>query len=738
MKFSTPSHPDQRCQSKQGPLGLSACDGSKINDTKRHFTRHDRWINEIRQLLPGGNSSKLSRRNWQWFVCKKDRTLRVVRRYLPTLLIASSLFSLTATIKPGSARAEGSAQFGTNQPLIEYTSGTALYVDITNVGEVINTSICGLANSDDVQVQIFETIPNAVDPILVPTTSTSVFNQTLLNGNVSCTDPMTGTLATPLKYTTTKTGTYEIRLTNVTNASFNRFDVTVTPNISTPINPTTLQGRLYAYKWSFNTGSFNLASATDVNLFMKVPGGKTGENFVWQLDLNGFAGNVYSLVANRIGVNAPRSGLSTSTTGNTVSPEFPQYLSYPIVVGPRPTSLPLLSGFRFVDSAGVDNTISPGGTLGVQDSGTFSFTTDVNGVFIVVIDKNKDGIYGPGDVTLLKAAVPGLNSIIWNGKDNSGTVLPPGTYNAQVQVRIGEYHFIANDVETSGGGTNNGLTIYEARSQTILNSTNVFWDDQTLLSSLGGTTNLPIGALSSTPQGKHTWGDFSGSGIGDNTLIDTYAYGALSQATIPTIVATGDRAKLLIVKRITAIKDGVTGIVQSFNTFADDITSTTKTNDNHCNWPTATGTAGACTNTYTVGSINPGKVKPGDEIEYTIYYLNSGSYKATQARICDQLDGNLSFQTNFDATRVNTGIGLVQGNTAIQYLTNTGTDSDKGQLTTPALATSCNLGANAGTNLSSDVIVVDVGNVTSPLMGSTGAGTPITSYGYIRFKAKVK
>ncbi len=733
MKFSTPLKPDQRCQSKQGSSGLSACDGSKINATKRHFTRHDRWIDEIRQLLPGESHSKSSRRNYQWFACGEYPTLHVVRRYLPTLLITSSLFGLTAAL----ARAEGSAQFGTNQPLSEYGSSNAIYVDITTVGEVINTSICGNADADDIQIQIFETIPNSTDPVLVPTTGTNVVNQTLTSGNVLCSNAMTGALTNPLKFTTTKTGTYEIRLTNVNSNILRRFDVTVTPSISTPVDPTAVQGRVHAYKWSFNTGSFNLASATSVNLFIKVPGGKTGENFVWQLDLNNFAGNVYSLVSNRIGVNAPNSGLSAprGTSTNSVFPEFPQYLSYPTVVDPRPTTPPILSNFSFVDSAGVDNTISPDGTIGVQDSGTFKFQTDVNGTFVVMIDKNQDGIYGPGDVTLLKAAVPGLNSIVWNGKDNSGTVLSPGTYNARVQVRIGEYHFVAEDAETSGGGTNNGLTIFQALSQTNLADTNVFWDDQTLL---GGVSNIPTGVLSSTPEGKHTWGNFTGTSFGDERFIDTYAYAITSQTTTPVIVATGDRAKLLIVKRITAIKDGVTGIVQSFNTFADDITSTTKTNDNHCNWPTAAGTAGACTNTYTVGSINPGKVKPGDEIEYTIYYLNSGSYKATQARICDQLDGNLSFQTNFDATRVNTGIGLVQGNTAIQYLTNIGTDSDKGQLTTPALATSCNLGANAGSNLSSDVIVVDVGNVTSPLTGSTGAGTPITSYGYIRFKAKVK
>jgi hypothetical protein len=49
-------------------------------------------------------------------------------------------------------------------------------------------------------------------------------------------------------------------------------------------------------------------------------------------------------------------------------------------------------------------------------------------------------------------------------------------------------------------------------------------------------------------------------------------------------------------------------------------------------------------------------------------------------------------------------------------------------------STNCNRPNNSGT----DVLVVDVGTTSSALMGSTGAGIPTTSYGYIRIKATVK
>jgi GEVED domain/SdrD B-like domain len=205
------------------------------------------------------------------------------------------------------------------------------------------------------------------------------------------------------------------------------------------------------------------------------------------------------------------------------------------------------------------------------------------------------------------------------------------------------------------------------------------------------------------------------------------------------------KAKLLLVKRVTAINGDSAKNPNDNNIrldqFVDDTNSLHQADDNHCNWLGATGSTGACTNSYTIGAVSPGKVKPGDEIEYTVYYLNSGENKANQARICDRLDANLTFQTQFDinnATTVGKGIGLVKGNSLIQHLTNIGTDPDKGELTTAALATGCNLTANAGTNLSDDVVVVDVGDTTNPLMGSVGAGAPTTSYGYVRLKAKVK
>jgi uncharacterized repeat protein (TIGR01451 family) len=226
--------------------------------------------------------------------------------------------------------------------------------------------------------------------------------------------------------------------------------------------------------------------------------------------------------------------------------------------------------------------------------------------------------------------------------------------------------------------------------------------------------------------------DNAGTPTVDERSIGTASDGEVEDYAVTIVTAA--KANLILVKRITAIKDGVTSAVTNYSGSVADLNLSDLANYSNCNWPTATGTAGACTNTFLAGATTTTapKVKPGDEIEYTIYYLNAGDNKAT-ARVCDRLNPNLTFQPNFDASNVAKGIGFKPGTTGISYLTNLGTDTDKGQLT-DASVTNCNLPSNAGT----EVVAVDVGDATTPLLGSTGAGTPTGSYGYIRFKAVVK
>jgi parallel beta-helix repeat protein len=307
---------------------------------------------------------------------------------------------------------------------------------------------------------------------------------------------------------------------------------------------------------------------------VKVPGGFPNTNYVWKLDLDQFAGLTYEINANGKGVEAPNNGFSVPLSGNTLKEDYPIYLSYPNLVLPEPTASVIdITGVSFLDVANADNTISPSVTIGTQDTGNFRFSSNVLGNYSIAIDTNNDGQFKAGDVFLFGTANVGSNIVPWNGRGANGNVLPVGTYNVQIQVRVGEYHFVSGDGETSGGG---GLTIYRATGGTGVADTTVFWDDITKLPGAGGTSNLPLGGLSSTPQGKHAWGNFTAAGFGDQKFVDTYTYGKAATVITQAIIAIDDSAKFSISGKVyndvnynseNNTEAGIGGIKVSF--FAD-------------------------------------------------------------------------------------------------------------------------------------------------------------------------
>jgi len=127
--------------------------------------------------------------------------------------------------------------------------------------------------------------------------------------------------------------------------------------------------------------------------------------------------------------------------------------------------------------------------------------------------------------------------VVWDGEDASGAVPALGTYNAEISVATGEFHFIAEDVETSGGDEP-GLTIFAADNAGNISDTLVYWDDITILGDSTGTATAPLGALSSSLEARHTWGNFTADGFGNDRLIDTYVFGL--ESTVPTTVRITD------------------------------------------------------------------------------------------------------------------------------------------------------------------------------------------------------
>jgi uncharacterized repeat protein (TIGR01451 family) len=191
-----------------------------------------------------------------------------------------------------------------------------------------------------------------------------------------------------------------------------------------------------------------------------------------------------------------------------------------------------------------------------------------------------------------------------------------------------------------------------------------------------------------------------------------------------TVTPAANNPKLLLVKRITAINSSTINTVIDPNTTADP-------NDNEPNWPVG----------YLKGAIDGGIVKPGDQVEYTIYFLSSGDSPVKSVLVCDLVPANSSFNpstfngltpTDGGLPGADSGMALTIGSTTT-YLTNV-KDSDRGEFfaggTTPA--TTC---SGANTN---GAVVVNIVQGSNTLANATAPGTPTNSYGLVRFRALVK
>ena len=199
-----------------------------------------------------------------------------------------------------------------------------------------------------------------------------------------------------------------------------------------------------------------------------------------------------------------------------------------------------------------------------------------------------------------------------------------------------------------------------------------------------------------------------------------------------TITNTFTHPNVLLVKRITAINGDRTKNPNDntpLNAFVDDTTSTRQADDNSPNWKAG----------YLLGAIDAGKVKPGDEIEYTIYFLNAGGTNANTVRICDRLSGSQDFK--FNSYGASADLQLQLGTSSVLDLTSANDAADRAQLISAggAVPANCYLKAvNDNGTLMLDVTGTTGVPALTTMPGSTAPGTPNNSYGFFRFVTKVK
>jgi uncharacterized repeat protein (TIGR01451 family) len=294
----------------------------------------------------------------------------------------------------------------------------------------------------------------------------------------------------------------------VGNASVSAWDVTVR---ATQTSMADLNTRVFTYAWVGFTNS-NPRPISHTLYYVTLDGSRYSQT------MQGLDPNAYALFGNNAGfldsgqplykdVRGTNQTVTTLVAGeNNILPQAPQapvFFSSPDPSGPNATetarvltalgipgsvTLPALSGVTFSGAQSGNQTY-------VNAGGTFKFTTQsaVSYQIVVSIDGLNFDPGSPTNATLAGFAPDGLNSVIWNGKNNNGVAFPSGNYTFQIFARNGEIHFPIVDTE---GNANGGPTL------TKLNGTvgdhTVFYDDRGYVTRSGNTVGTLNGNLCTT------------------------------------------------------------------------------------------------------------------------------------------------------------------------------------------------------------------------------------------------
>jgi uncharacterized repeat protein (TIGR01451 family) len=218
----------------------------------------------------------------------------------------------------------------------------------------------------------------------------------------------------------------------------------------------------------------------------------------------------------------------------------------------------------------------------------------------------------------------------------------------------------------------------------------------------------------------------------------------LTSNTVTTAVASPPtHPNLLLVKRITAI-NGDTPTVGGDNLAVYKNEPTNPYDDNSLDNPRPNPIdtdKWRDPNTFLIGGINGGNIQPGDAMEYTIYFLSTGDVAAKNVLLCDRVPSHVSFiPTGFNSAIPAPG-GLVADrgiqwlhDGALQSLTNI-SDGDRGQYLPPGVdPISVYPTVNCGGANTNGAVVVHLGDLPQAI----GVGMPPASYGFVRFKGRVK
>ncbi|MUG97481.1 DUF11 domain-containing protein [Scytonema sp. UIC 10036] len=343
----------------------------------------------------------------------------------------------------------------------------------------------------------------------------------------------------------------------------------------------------------------------------------------------------------------------------------------------------------------------------------------------------------PAQLTFVSAEITSQtsgNDITLNSAYNgSGALTNSGT------LRVGDTITITVTATINNHNNGNPISNQASASFKTPDSTATTGTVFTDANSAGATTNPPsVG--NPFPQNSddtvETGNDPTKTGDDDPTLL--------------TVVPTVSKPNILLVKRITAINGSTTSKGgDNLGGYINEAANPYDDNDIEPNlapkppqYPTADTNVWPNPSSFLLGGINGGNVSPNNELEYTIYFLSAGTSPAPKVLLCDRVPDNTTFiPTAFNnvssapggVAGADRGILLYQNGSPVS-LTDI-QDGDVGQYFPPGVdpktvypKIEC---GGANTN---GAIVVNLGDVPN----ATSSGTPPSSFGYIRFRGKVK
>ncbi len=330
------------------------------------------------------------------------------------------------------------------------------------------------------------------------------------------------------------------------------------------------RGRVWSAAWSFwQNPNFTNDYAINGSVYAVVPGGGMARDAVVELQMNGVSGAWYVLRANSTGpivtAGGARFGRSSPVSGYTVNAEYPLYLSPPATAQYNWTT-PLVSNVALTPSCGTSVVLG-------RASGQISFNSNVTGQYVVVCDVDKDNAYdfaGTTDFSAFGNAVVGTNTVTWNGRNNASVDAAQGTYQCVIRLNVGEFHYVAEDIETAYPG----IRMYRVEAdRTTRTPIAMFWDDRSA-TLVAGTRTMPNGQAGPTsplaagldptarsnaaapfyftggnraqPNGNaRAWGNFNtdNEGPGNNNYLDQFSAAATAISppiSIQVITSGGD------------------------------------------------------------------------------------------------------------------------------------------------------------------------------------------------------